>query len=143
MTAPRALLPVVGLLLAAHAAHAGDPYSKWATDEKKQKHTCTYTYKSNDPKVEYAKQNVVVYSADKDYAGWAYYYNADSKPWARCAIPGNPKYEAKKMYWEKMTPDEKGYEPFKDDKGQPQPIGYCPVPKDGVDPVPDLPLPPK
>jgi hypothetical protein len=120
-----------------------DEYGAWVKDTKKQCYTCDYTYKTKDGGM--SKQSVVVYYADKDRSGWAYYYNAKQEPWARCAVPGNPKYNPKAMTWEKLAPDGKGYAPFQDTNGKPQPDGYCPAPKDGKAAIPvlSLPLPPK
>ena len=128
--------------------HAGvslaDGYTKWTKDETKKTHTCEYAYAPKEAAAkETPKQTVVVFYADKERAGWAYFYNAAQTPWARCAVPGNPKYDPKAMAWEALKPDGKGYEPFKDRKGEAYPAGYCPSPKDGKSPIPDLPLPPK
>jgi len=143
MTAFRHAAVVLGLVTTTALLSAGD-YTSWTKDEKKMTYTCEYSYKQADTKAkEPGKQTAVIYYGDKDRSGWAYFYNADNKAWARCAVPGNPKYDAKKMTWEKLTTDEKGYEPFKDKKGEPEPAGYCPTPKDGKEPIPDLPLPPK
>lgn len=139
----RLLVLFVGLFMTSTCLFAGD-YTSWKKDEQKMTYTCEYSYKSSDSKAkEQSKQKVLIFYGNKDRSGWAYYYNADNKPWARCAVPGNPKYDAKKMNWEKLTTDEKGYERFKDKSGDPEPSGYCPTPKDGKDPIPDLPLPPK
>ena len=130
-------------LLVSGVARA-DEYGKWVKDEAKKTYTCEYTYDKKQPQAaEKGKQTVVIYYGDADRSGWAYYYNADLKPWARCAAPGNPKYDEKVMYWEALKPDQKGYEPFKDKDGKPEAAGYCPAPKDGKKPIPSLPLPPK
>lgn len=136
-------LAALGLVLAAAQVGRADEYTKWVKDEKKQTYSCEYAYKTKDGKEN--KQQVVVYYADKDRSGWAYYYNTapTPTPWARCAVPGNAKYDAKAMYWEALKPDADGYERFKGKDGKYQPDGYCPAPKDGKSPIPLLPLPPK
>lgn len=121
-----------------------DEYTKWTRDEAKKTLVCEYTYTPKEPAAKGPpKQTVVIFYADKERSGWAYFYNAAQSPWARCAVPGNPKYDPKAMTWEALTPDGKGYEPFKDRAGEAYPAGYCPAPKDGKNPIPDLPLPPK
>jgi hypothetical protein len=80
---------------------------------------------------------VLVYGKDSPRAGWAYYVNKDGKHWARCAIKGNPKYDPKVMYWQKITDDGKAYEDYKN-----VPAGFCPMPGDGNDPIPEIPDPP-
>jgi hypothetical protein len=121
-----------------------DEYTSWKKDEVKKTYTCTYSYTPKDPAVtKKYEQTVVVYYGDKDRSGWAYYYNADNKPWARCAIPGNTHYNPKVMYWENLKPDGTGYDGFKDKDGKYYAAGYCPAPKDGKKPIADLPLPPK
>ena len=142
MTATRRLAVVAALVAAPALTLANDKYTPWTKYQATKQYTCSYEYKT--PTGGYSKQTVAVYYDDKDRNQWAYYYNADSKPWARCAIPGNPKYNPKVMYWENLTPDATAYEPFKDPAGKPYAAGYCPTAKDGVDPIPTLlPLPPK
>lgn len=133
MTVIRISLLVCGLLLAAPTLARADDYGKWAKDEKKQTHYCDYSYANKAGGT--SKQTVVVYYADKDRAGWAYYYNAKQEPWARCAVPGNPKYDPKQMYWQQLNDKGNGYDDY--------PKGYCPTPKDGKSPIADLPPPPK
>jgi len=118
-----------------------DTYGLWTTECGHKIHACEYTFSTTDGVRR--TQTVVIWYADKDRNGWAYFYNADSKPWARCAVPGNAKYDAKAMCWECLKPDGTGYEPFKDQNGTPKPLGYCPTPKDGKSAIPLLPLPPK
>ncbi len=133
----------VAILLSTATLAFADEYTEYKRDEKKQTLTCEYSYEAKDPKTkEPKKQTVVIHYGDKDRAGWAYFYNGDT-PWARCAVPGNPKYDAKAMHWEALKGDGKGYEPFKDKKGEAYPSGYCPAPKDGKNPIKELPLPPK
>ncbi len=134
-------LAVVPAVLALAAVATADEYGGWKKDEKRQVYTCEYKYEKKDSG--YGTQTVAIYYADKDRSGWAYYYNAKNEPWARCAAPGNPKYDAKVMYWQHLKPDNSGYEAFEDSTGQPQFTGYCPAPKDGRAPIPALPLPPK
>ncbi len=143
MTNSRIGLLALGLVLAVPALVRADDYTKWVKDETKHTYSCEYAYKTKDGKEN--KQQVVIYYADKDRSGWAYYYNnaATPMPWARCAVPGNPKYDAKVMYWEALKPDGDGYDKFKDKDGAYQPAGYCPAPKDGKNPIQLLPLPPK
>lgn len=142
MSSIRLLVAAAGALLLAAPVFA-DEYTPYKKDEKKQTYTCEYKYDAKDPAAkEKLKQTVVIYYGDKDRSGWAYYYN-DDKPWARVAVPGNPKYNAKVMYWEALKSDKSGYEPFKDKDGKPYGDGYCPAPKDGKRPILDLPLPPK
>jgi hypothetical protein len=120
-----------------------DEYTAWAKDEKRQTYVCEYKYDPKDPTLtEKRKQTIVIYYGDEDRAGWAYYYNAANKPWARVAIAGNPKYSSKAMYWETLKADGTGYEPFKDKDGEPFGQGYCPTAKDGKKPILNLPLPP-
>jgi hypothetical protein len=111
-----------------------DDYGKWVKDEKKQVHSCEYSYTTKDGGT--AKQTIMVYYADKDRTGWAYYYNAKQEPWARCAVPGNAKYDPKQMYWQKLNAKADGYEDYSTK-------GFCPAPKDGKSSIPDLPPPPK
>jgi hypothetical protein len=127
------LLVLVPLLVNVGAAKA-DEYSKWAKDEKKQAYTCDYSYSTKDGTT--ASQTVVIYYGDKDRNGWAYYYNAKMEPWARCAVPGNVKYDPKQMYWQKLNAKADGYEDYPTK-------GYCPSPKDGKSAILDLPPPPK
>lgn len=125
---------------ASFGSASADGYTKWVTDPVKKTHTCQYVYdnKSNAK----STQTVVVHYADPARKTWAYYYNAKMEPWARCAVPGNPKYEPKVMAWEALKPDAKGYEVFKDKAGDPEPAGFCPAPKDGKAIIASLPLPP-
>jgi hypothetical protein len=134
-------LAVVPAILAAAAVASADEYGGWKKDETRKVYACEYKYEKRDGG--YSTQTVAIYYADKDRAGWAYYYNAKNEPWARCAAPGNPKYDAKVMYWEQLKPDGSGYQQFKDSKGAAQFTGYCPAPKDGKSPIPSLPIPPK
>lgn len=130
------LAGVAGLVLSATAARA-DEYGKWIKDEKKQVYYCEYKYEkkgSTKDEPKYAVQKVQVYYADPDRKNYAYYYNAEDKPWARCAVPGHPKYNASVMYWQRLDGDK--YVDYPD-------AGYCPTPKDGKSPIPNLPLPPK
>lgn len=133
--------PVRPVAPPAARAAAPDGYGPWATDCARKVHACQYTYSTKDGGK--GTQTVVIYYADKDRSGWAYYYNTAPTPWARCALPGNPKYDAKAMHWEALKPDADGYERFKGKDGKYQPDGYCPAPKDGKSPIPLLPLPPK
>ncbi|MBM3981660.1 MAG: hypothetical protein FJ304_15560 [Planctomycetes bacterium] len=109
-------------------------YSEWATNCVAKAHTCSYTYTNKDGGK--STQTVAIYAGDADRRGWAYYYNADKKAWARVAVPGNPKYDAKVMYWQKLKASGDGYEDFPTK-------GFCPTAKDGTSPIADLPLPPK
>ncbi len=114
---------------------AADTYGPWTTNKEKNRHECVYTYATKDGKT--STQTVVAYTAaDKDRHGWAYFYNAEGKPWGRCATPANPKYDAKQMYWQKLTAAGDGYEDYPTK-------GFCPAPKDGKSPIPSLPDPPK
>jgi hypothetical protein len=143
MSAIRVVVAVVGVVLAGAPAFGGE-YTGWQKDEQRQTYTCEYTYEPKDTAAKVrSKQTVVIYYGDSDRCGWAYYYNAGSIPWARCAVPGNPKYDPKIMYWEALNQDKTGYEPFKDKKGEASPAGFCPTPKDGKTPIPAFPLPPK
>jgi len=80
---------------------------------------------------------VAVYPKGSERAGWAYYYNAAGKPWGRCAIKGNEKYNPKEMYWQQLNKAGDGYEDYKD-----KPPGYCPTPKDSKEQIPLFPDPP-
>lgn len=118
----------------ATAAPKPDGYGAWATDCGHKVHACEYTYTTKDGAK--GTQTVVIHYADAERRGWAYYYNADQKPWARVALPGNPKYNAKQMYWQKLNATGDGYEDYPTK-------GFCPAPKDGKATIPALPLPPK
>jgi hypothetical protein len=128
-------------LLAGPALVRADGYTKWVKDLERQTYSCEYVYKTKDGNTN--KQYVVIFYADADRSGWAYFYNSAAKPWTRCAVAGNPKYNAKAMYWEALAAEGDGYEPFKGKDGKVQPDGYCPTPKDGKNPIPTFPLPPK
>lgn len=127
---------VFGLLAAALPAWAQNAgsYSPWVKNEQQNRWECTYTYPNKTGGT--SKQVVAVYPKDNARAGWAYFYNDQGKPWGRCAIKGNPKYEPKVMYWQELTPKADGYQDFK------QPKGFCPAPKDGKTPIPTFPDPP-
>jgi hypothetical protein len=58
-------------------------------------------------------------------------------------VPGTSKFDAKSMTWESLKKDGTGYEPFATNDGKPESAGFCPSPKDGKGPIPNLPLPPK
>ncbi|WP_020475146.1 hypothetical protein [Zavarzinella formosa] len=124
---------VTGLLLLTGSLRA-DQYTPWVKDEKTKTYSCEYKYvtRANKPAV----QNVVVYYGDNDRKNWAYFYNEQQKPWARCAVPGNPKYDQKAMYWQHIDATETKYQDYEDKD-------YCPAPKDGKNAIPSLPLPPK
>lgn len=134
-------LAVVPAVLVLGSVAAADEYGGWKKDEARKVYACEYKYEKKDGG--YNTQTVAVYYGDKDRSGWAYYYNAKNEPWARCAAPGNPKYDQKAMYWESLRPDGLGYEAFKDAGGKAQYAGYCPAPRDGKAPIPPFPLPPK
>ncbi len=122
------------LLVSAGFTYANE-YTKWVKDEKTKTLSCDYKYTNNDGKP--ATQKVVIYYADADRKNWAYYYNAKDTPWARCAIPGNAKFDEKVMYWQKLDDKKKdGYLDFPK-------AGFCPTPADGKTPIANLPLPPK
>ncbi len=133
------LLSVLTLAASLGSASA-DGYTKWVNDPVKKTYSCQYVYANKS--TANSTQNVVVYYGDKERKNWAYYYNAKMEPWARCAVPGNPKYDAKAMTWEALKPDTSGYAPFKDKAGDPEPAGFCPAPKDGKAVIAALPLPP-
>jgi hypothetical protein len=124
---------VAGLLLLTGSLRA-DQYTPWVKDEKTKTYSCEYSYKTKENKP--AKQNVVLYYDDKDRKNWAYFYNEKKEPWARCAVPGNPKYDDKVMYWQHIDTSATKYVDYEEK-------GYCPAPKDGKNPIPNLPLPPK
>ena len=124
-------------VLAASAGWAvsADGYSPWTPNPAKNRHECVYTYATKTGKP--ATQTVYAYTAaDKDRAGWGYFYNAKAEPWARCALPGNPVYDPKQMHWQQLNPRKDGYADY-------PMAGYCPTPADGAKPIPDLPPPPK
>lgn len=142
MSAVRVLTAIVCALILASSVRA-DEYTAWAKDEKKQMYVCEYKYDAKDPAVtEKRKQTIVIYYGDTDRAGWAYYFNAADKPWARVAVAGNPKYNPRAMYWEALKADGTGYESFKDKDGDPFGPGYCPIAKDGRRAIGNLPQPP-
>ncbi|HEX3146583.1 MAG TPA: hypothetical protein VHR66_00680 [Gemmataceae bacterium] len=125
-------------LLAASTANA-DEYGKWVKDEKQKTYVCEYKYEtkaSTKAKPDYAVQNAVIYYADPERKNWVYYYNAKSDPWARCAAPTHPKYDNTAMYWQHLGEDKHNYIDYPDK-------GYCPAPKNGKNPIPAFPLPPK
>ena len=128
------LLP---LLLAAPAVAqpAGGKYTEWKKNETQNRYECQYVYPTKPGGM--AKQTVAVYPKDNPRYGWAYFYNDQGKAWGRCATKGNPKYNAKQMYWQQLNQKADGYEDFKG-----QPAGYCPAPKDGKDAIPAFPDPP-
>jgi len=128
------------LLLAAPAfAQPQSPggYTAWKRNDAQKRYESEFIYKNKSGGT--SKQLVAVYPKDNPRSGWAYYYAAEGKgkAWGRCAIKGNPKYDAKAMYWQKLTADAGGYEDFKD-----QPKGFCPTPKDGTAAIPVFPDPP-
>ncbi len=131
-----ALLILVLLLpMAGFAQAPATSYSEWKKNDTQKRWECEYTY----PNVKggKGKQVVAVYPKGNPRAGWAYYYNEQGKPWARCAVKGNPKYNADKMYWQQLNKDGTGYENYKD-----KPEGFCPTPKDGKEAIPVFPDPP-
>jgi hypothetical protein len=131
----------LGLVVAVPALGRADGYTQWVKDEKRQTYSCDYVYTTKDGKTN--KQYVVVYYGAADRSGWAYFFNSAARPWTRCAVPGNAKYSARAMYWEALKAEADGYEPFRSADGKVQPDGYCPAPKDGKNPIPAFPLPPK
>ncbi len=134
MNALRTSMLGLGLMLVGVGMARADGYGKWANDENKQVYACEYSYATKDGCA--SKQTVVIFYGDKDRSGWAYFYNTKQVPWTRCAVPGNAKYDPKQMYWQKLNAKGDGYEDY-------SMKGYCPAPKDGKSPIPDLPLPPK
>jgi len=126
------VLGVMAVLVFTGAIKA-DEYGKWSKDEAKKTYTCDYKYANKTGG--YSSQKVVVYYDDPERKSWAYYYNAKSEPWGRCAIKGNPKYDGNVMYWQKLNGDKKSYQDYPEK-------GYCPTAGDGRDPVRNLPLPP-
>ncbi|MBY0460060.1 MAG: hypothetical protein K2V38_22315, partial [Gemmataceae bacterium] len=113
---------------------SSEGYSAWTTDCATKVRTCTYTYANKDGNT--STQTVVIYTDDPDRKGWAYFFNADKKPWARCAVPGNPRFDPAEMCWQKLNAKGDGYEDFPTK-------GFCPTAKDGKSPIASLPLPPK
>jgi len=129
---------VTAAMFAAGTANA-DEYGKWVRDEKQKTLVCEYKYEtkaSTKAKPGYAVQKAVIYYADADRKNWVYYYNAKNEPWARCAAPSNPKYDSTAMYWQHIGDGKDKYVDYADK-------GYCPAPKDGKNPIPSFPLPPK
>ena len=125
---------VVAAALTATAAQA-DSYTPWKYNAPEKRYECEYTYDTKAGKP--AAQAVYAYDmTDKDRYGWAYFYNAKGEPWGRCAAPGNPKYDAKAMYWQKLNDKGDGYTEYPE-------AGYCPAPADGKKPIPQFPAPPK
>src|ERR1700676_3086804 len=86
-------IPALTAFLLLAGAVRADSYSKWTKDEKAKTYQCEYRYQTAEKKP--ATQTVVIYYADAKRANWAYFYNAKNEPWARCAIKGNPQYNAK------------------------------------------------
>ena len=116
-------------------------YTRRVKDDTKGILACEYVYATNE-----SGQNVlttIVYFNDSDRNGWAYFFNSKQVPWARCAVPGNPKFDPNAMTWEKLKTDGSGYDVFRDESGNPKFRGFCPSPKDGVSAIPNLQLPPK
>ncbi len=127
---PRQVL--VTVQAAADLPAVADGYTKWVTDPVQKTHTCHYAYLNTTGTV--SDQTVVVFYGDQNRRRWAYFYNARKEPWARCAVPVNPRFKAGVPVWEELTCDGAGYAPLRG--------AARPTPKDGTKPVADLPLPP-
>jgi hypothetical protein len=123
------------IVAATNAPLMADGYTKWVADPKTQTISCDYEYQTKDNRKAY--QKVVIYAADPERKTWAYFYNAKNEPWARCAVPGNPKYDPKVMTWQRLEPTKKDRYVDYPEKG------FCPAPGDGKAPILNLPLPPK
>lgn len=133
-----ALALTTTLLLMSGQARA-DEYGKWVKNEKEKILVCEYKYetkKSTKDKPDYNVQKVVIYYEDPDRKNFAYYYNAKNEPWARCATPTHPKWDAKVMYWQQLGGGKDSYKDY-------DIVGYCPAPGDGKNSIPTFPLPPK
>jgi len=129
------LWAALAALAVAVPAHA-DEYSKWTFDAAAKRYQCTYTYETKEKKQ--ATQTVVAYPAGNERHGWAYFYNAANKPWAKVATVYHPQYNVNEMNWQKLNAKADAYEAFPGEA-----VGYCPAPGDGRRAIPLLPDPPK
>ena len=141
---PRTLAAIAILTVSASVSASvasADSYGSWKSigSAVKKQNYCHYTYttKTNTQ----SKQLVVYVGQDRTLRQWLYYYKneqtwrAGEKPWGRCQNPNHPAFDAKVMKWQRYA------------NGQwndyPQP-GFCPAPKDGKNPILEIPpLPPK
>ena len=137
---PRTLAAVVVLTVTASTASA-ESYGKWASvgaGAKRQNYThYTYTTKTNAQN----KQCVVYVEQERTLRQWLYFYKNEQawrtgeKPWGRCQNPNHPQFAPKSMKWQHWANGK-----WND---YPQP-GFCPAPKDGKNPILEIPpLPPR
>src|SRR4030088_3526284 len=93
-----AILAVFALSLIAVKAKADGSYSPWQYDKEKARYSCKYTYDAKDGGTNY--NTVLYYPKASPRTGYYYYANSKGDVWARCACPGNDKYDPKVMYWQ-------------------------------------------
>ena len=75
-----AVAAVVAILaLTAAPVRAEGKYSAWKKNDAKNRYECSYTYDTKEGKK--AQQTVIVYPKDNPRYGWAFYHNAEGKPW--------------------------------------------------------------